>query len=195
MDIKINLEHVFVRGDFHNALPPPDTSLMIADPLYGNHEQINTLVKIHLGHAPYFKEDGSKDWHMNVRTPIPACIFMMPEDLSRLEFPPDQICHWVKPVSTKNTTKRYSKFVEVIAMFGVKFHEELHWSNRTGVFTDTLLRNDDHPWKKPESLIEKLIRNHYPGSGVVYDPCAGSRTVETVCKRLYIPSFSVEINP
>lgn len=110
-----------------------------------------------------------------------------------LPIKPDQLLHWVKPVSTKNTRKHYSRFVEVIACYGVSFHEDLHWSNRTGVFTDGLLRNDDHEWKKPESLIERLIRSHWPGHGITYDPCAGSGTVETVCKRLGIGSVSVEV--
>lgn len=87
----------------------------------------------------------------------------------------------------------YSRFVEAIACYGVRFYGDLHWSNRTGIFTDYLFSNKEHPWKKPEPLIERLIRNHYPGHGIVYDPCAGSGTVDTVCKRLGIPSFSVEI--
>jgi DNA modification methylase len=50
----------------------------------------------------------------------------------------------------------------------------------------------EHEWKKPEPLIERLLLNHYPKHGIVYDPCAGSRTVEKVCKKLGIPSHSVD---
>jgi hypothetical protein len=147
---------------------------MIADPVYGT-DDVRDLVT------------------MAVERKLPACIFMWPDDVWGLPVKPEQLLHWVKPVSTKNTAKRYSRFVEAIACYGVTFREPLHWSNRTGIFVDCLLRNDDHEWKKPESLIERLIRNHYCGSGIVYDPCAGSRTVETVCKRLGIGSMSVEV--
>lgn len=168
-------EHSFIRGRWQDNPPPETASLMIADPVYGT-EDVGALVQL------------------AVDRKLPSCIFMWPDDIWNLPFKPEQVLHWVKPESTKNTAKRYSRFVEVIACYGVRFTESLHWSNRTGIFTDRLLRNDDHPWKKPESLIERLIRNHWPGHGIVYDPCAGSGTVETVCKRLGIGSLSVECN-
>lgn len=167
--------HIFVHGKWQENLPPNDTSLMIADPVYGS-EDIKDLV------------------NCVTKRKIPSCIFMWPDDIQGLPVKPHQILHWIKPESTKNTCKNYSRFVEVIACYDIKFYEPLHWSNRTGLFTDRLFRNDEHEWKKPESLIERLIRNHYPGSGTIYDPCAGSRTVETICKKLGISSFSVEIN-
>jgi len=82
----------------------------------------------------------------------------------------------------------------MIAFYGTSMSTGLHWSNRTGIFTDQLLSNEEHPWKKPETLIERLIRNHYPGYGIIYDPCAGRGTVHTVCKGLKIPSYCVERN-
>jgi len=167
--------HVFIVGDWREHLPDKTVSLMIADPVYGSADVYN-LVKL------------------AVERKIPSCIFMWPDDVFGLPYKPEQLCHWVKPVSTKNTSQRYSRFVEVIAMWGVGFYEPLHWSNRTGVFTDGLFRNDALLWKKPESLIERLVRNHYPGWGVVYDPCAGTRTVEEVCKRRGISSMSVELS-
>lgn len=166
----------FVIGDCRKIQPPDDVSLMIADPVYAT-DHVNWVCS-----------------HANMLN-IPAIVFMYPSDLIQLSIKPNQICHWIKPVSTKNTCKNYSNFVECIAMFGVSFYEKLHWSNRTGIFTDVLYENESHPWKKPPSLIERLIRNHYPGHGVIYDPCAGSGTIHDVCTRLQIPSFSVEINP
>lgn len=32
--------------------------------------------------------------------------------------PPDQYGFWIKPISTKNTSKRYSRFVEMIFFYG-----------------------------------------------------------------------------
>lgn len=164
--------HTFVKGRWQDNLPPAETSLMIADPVYGT-DNVGQLVSL------------------AVKRSIPSCIFMMPEEVWNLPHKPDQLLHWVKPVSTKNTTKRYSRFVEVVACYGVSFYETLHWSSRTGIFTDCLFVQD-HKWKKPESLIERLIRNHWPKKGMVYDPCAGSRTVESVCRKLGIPSMSIE---
>ena len=166
------MTNVFVRGRWQDNLPPDDTRLMIADPVYGS-EDVGALVSL------------------AVDRNIPSCIFMMPEEVWGLPFRPQQLLHWIKPVSTKNTSVRYSRFVEAIACYGVRFCGSLHWSNRTGVFTDCLMVKD-HEWKKPESLIERLVRNHWPAAGVVYDPCAGSRTVETVCRRLGVSSFSVD---
>jgi hypothetical protein len=168
------MTNIFVVGRWQDNLPLADASLMIADPVYGT-QDVRDLVSF------------------AVERKLPSCIFMWPDDVWGLPHKPEQLLHWVKPVSTKNTVRSYSRFVEVIACYGVRFWEDLHWSNRTGVFTDCLFSNASHQWKKPEPLIERLIRNHYPGRGVVYDPCAGSRTVETVCKRLGIPSLSVDV--
>lgn len=168
------MENTFIQGDFRDNPPPDGTTLMIADPVYST-KMVYDVVDL------------------AVSRKLPSCIFMYADDLVGMRHKPHQIGYWVKPVSTKNTVKRYSRFVEAITFWFVKFHKELHWSNRTGIFTDCLISNEEHPWKKPEILIERLILNHYPGYGVVYDPCAGSRTVESVCKKLGIPSFSVEI--
>jgi len=166
--------NVFVQGRWQENLPPEGTSLMIADPVYGSGDADALALTA-------------------INRDIPAAIFMWPEELCLLTKPPDQVLHWVKPESTKNTARKYSRFVECIACYNLEFHGCLHWSNRTGLFTDRLFSNREHPWKKPESLIERLIRNHWPGHGTVYDPCAGSRTVEAVCTRLGISSFSVDV--
>ena len=166
----------WVVNDYRNVPTHIDVGLVIADPIYST-QMVNDV------------------WERFAGEGLPTVCFMYPEDLVTLAAPfPDQICHWVKPVSTKNTIKRYSRFVEVVAVHNVKMTDVLHWSCRTGVFTDALLTNDEHPFKKPESLIERLIRNHYTG-GIVLDPCAGSGTVHHVCVRLGIPSISIEIDP
>jgi hypothetical protein len=164
----------FILGKFQDNPPPQNTTLMIADPVYSTTD-IGKLVKI------------------AVESKIPSLIFMYPEDVWGLPYKPDQILHWLKPESTKNTCKKYSRFIEVICSYGTKFYDTLHWSNRTGIFTDRLFTNKQHPWKKPESLIERLIINHYCGEGCIYDPCAGSRTVENICRKLNIECLSVDI--
>jgi hypothetical protein len=172
--ITLKPKNTFVVGSFQDNPPPPDTSLIIADPVYGT-AKVNDIVDLAITRL------------------IPSIIFCLPEDACTVESRPSQVCFWMKPISINDTSKKYSKFVELILMYGVSFYEELHWSDQTGVFNDYQLTNKEHHWKKPEPLIERLIRYHYPGTGVIYDPCAGSRTVESVCKRLGIPSFSVDI--
>lgn len=154
--------------------------VVIADPPYGNGVLINAAVeqsrRICRG-ASFF--------------------FMYAEDITRLDQPPDQVLFWVKPVSTKNTYRRYSRFVEVIVAYDIArspFLQDTHWSVRTGVFTDTLV-DQDHAHSKPDSLIEKLLRVNCKPHGLVLDPFAGSHTVEKVCKRLGYSCVSIEVSP
>ena len=125
-----------------------------------------------------------------------ACLyFMYAEDLCLLDEQPDQVLFWVKPVSTKNTSRRYSRFVEVIAAYGVdRINQGLHWSNRTGVFTDHLVRKQVHPFEKPASLIERLVLNHSSPGDTVLDPFAGVGTVHRCCVGNGRGSISVEID-
>lgn len=166
----------WITGDWKENLPPSNTTLMIADPVYGT-EMVNEIHRL------------------GIENNIPSIVFMWPEDIHNLTYSPQQICFWTKPVSTKNTKKSYSRFVEILAIDNCQFYEPLHWSARTGIFTDTLIENKSHPWKKPESLIEKLLLNHYCGNGLVYDPCAGSGVVHKICEKYSVESLSVEIDP
>jgi len=167
------MSNIRIHGRWEDNLPTKDISLIIADPVYRTQSVHDVVAMVKL-------------------TGIPSVVFMDVLDLLDLEHKPSQICHWIKPISTKNTAKNYSRFAEAICLYGVRFYKPTHWANRTGIFTDVLLSNDEHPWKKPESLIERLICNHYPGHGAIYDPCAGSFTVDTVCRRRGVPSISIE---
>lgn len=151
---------------------------VIGDPPYGEPSLINAFV-----------EDA-------LRVSRGAVVaFMYPEDLVHLSVDPAQVCHWVKPVSTKNTTKRYSRFVEAIAIWpGAFFNQDLHWSTRTGVFTDSLISQGAHPFKKPDSLIEKLLLLHTPPGGRVLDCFGGSGTVHDACVRLGFDSETCELD-
>ena len=162
-----------LTGDFRDHPPDEGVSLILCDPVYDDIDMMNAILAFDM----------------------PTIMFMYAENIHQISKQPDQVLFWLKPESTKNTIKKYSRFVEVICLFGVSMNPDLHWSNRTGVFTDRLLSNKEHPWKKPDSLIERLLLNHYPGHNHVYDPCTGSYTVDAVCRRLKIPSISIEINP
>jgi hypothetical protein len=141
--------------------------LVLADTPYGETQTINEMIEI-----------GTKI------TDNAALFFMYGEDLAKLDKAPDEVLYWVKPVSTKNTKRKYSRFVEPIAVYHGKYYgqrfgncgEGLHWSMRTGVFTDSLIENLWHPHQKPISLIQKLIANHCRWNDSVFDICAGSGT-------------------
>lgn len=92
-----------------------------------------------------------------------------------------QYLFWVKPISTKNTSKSYSRFVEMILVFGQgTWNANRHWSQYTNVFTD-LVESKEHPYKKPLSLITRLVLNHTNPFDTVLDPFMGSGTVGEVC--------------
>ena len=90
--------------------------------------------------------------------------------------PVDQYLFWIKPISTKNTSKNYSRFVEMIFIYGRHvWNTHRHWSQYTNVMTD-LVENKNHPWEKPVSLIKRLILNHSSENDVIFDPFMGSGT-------------------
>jgi DNA modification methylase len=92
-------------------------------------------------------------------------------------FQPDKIHYWVKQPSTKNTTKEMSDFVEEILVLrrGV-YNHGLHWTNYIGVFHDLIEGELIHPYQKPLSLMERLVRVYTNPGDVILDPFAGSGT-------------------
>lgn len=100
--------------------------------------------------------------------------------------PASQYLFWIKPISTKNTSKRYSRFVEMIFLYGdLKWDATRHWSQYTNVFTDLVDKKNVHPFRKPPSMIERLILNHTDPGDSVLDPFAGSGTLDEVATRTY----------
>jgi len=142
---------------------------------------------------PYDNEAVSRAWKVFSNSASAVTCFLYPE-LIPAAIGAEQICHWVKPISTKNTAKKYSRFVEAIAVkHGPYFNQDLHWSTRTGVFTDTLIEKQIHPHQKPFSLVEKLVLLHTPPGGTVLDPFCGSRVVKAVCDKHGFQSLSIDV--
>lgn len=97
----------------------------------------------------------------------------------------DQYLFWVKPISTKNTKRKYSRFVEMIQVFGQgKWVTGRHWSQYTNVFTDLVEGHSGHPYEKPSSLIRRLVLNHSEPDDVVVDPFCGSGVIPCVAADL-----------
>jgi DNA modification methylase len=130
-----------------------------------------------------------------LRHPGAMICFMYTENIRTTVNGFDQVCFWTKPVSTKNTSKQYSRFVEAICIWHneVYFNKNLHWSTRTGVFTDTLIEKQIHPHQKPFSLVEKLVLLHTPPGGTVLDPFCGSQVVKQVCDKHGFKSLSIDL--
>ncbi len=111
---------------------------------------------------------------------------------------PDEWLFWAKPLSTKNFSKRCGRFVEMIAVYrseGGPFNQ-LHWSQMVGLYDDRLEdRVLAHPYQKPLSLIERLVKIYTNYGDRVLDPFAGSGTVEEACERWGRRCTSIEKNP
>ena len=120
-------------------------------------------------------------------------VFMSPENQW---LPPDQYGFWIKPISTKNTSRRYSRFVEMIFFYGeLKWNADRHWSQYTNVFADLVEGETEHPFEKPMSLIKRLILNHSNTGETILDPLLGSGTTLVACKQLNRNGVGIEISP
>jgi len=115
---------------------------------------------------------------------------------TRLPAYPNNITVWEKPQSTKNTSKDYSNFLEAICVWhGDYFNKELHWANRTGIFVDRLIEKPPFAHKKPDTLVERLVKLHTPPRGFVLDTFAGTGTTKSVCDRCGFYSISSDVDP
>lgn len=154
--------------------------LIITDPLYDlKVEQISWL------HSKF----------MRLLNPDGTIIVFMPAENPWMPTW-DQKLYWTKPISTKNTSRRYSRFVEEIFIYqfgDYTWNTEYHWSNYTNIMPDLVDTLEEHKWRKPPSLIERLIRNHSNPGDWVFDPFAGSNVVGETCEKLGRNSVTVDI--
>ncbi len=143
--------------------------------------------RVVLTDPPYDLHDREKrSYHNNfIRLATDWVIVFSPPENLWIQ-PADQYLFWIKPISTKNTSRRYSRFVEMIFVYQINsdpvWNASRHWSQYTNVFTDLVDDSSMHPFRKPPSLIERLIRNHTKPGDRVLDPFAGSRVVGRVCE-------------
>jgi len=135
---------------------------------------------------PYDFDEDKKLWLHNQFKRISKSqiiVFSPPENQWIL--PADQYCFWIKPISTKNTSRRYSRFVEMIFFYGNgTWNNNRHWSQYTNVFMDLVDDSSLHPYRKPPSLITRLILNHSNKEDIILDPFAGSGITLRVAKTL-----------
>jgi DNA modification methylase len=108
-------------------------------------------------------------------------VFCSPENQF---FKPDEFMFWVKPLSTKNFSKHIGRFIEMVLILRGGAFNVLHWSQMTGVYDDRLIHPPVHPFEKPLSLIERLVRIYSNPGDVILDPFNGSGTTGEACIRL-----------
>ena len=160
-----------------------DCTLFLGDCLDVIRNMPDKSVDCVLTDPPYdFSDEVKNVYHKEfIRISMGAVIvFCPPENLWQTKC--DQVCFWVKPISTKNTSKSYSRFVEIIQIWnGTTWNAGGHWSQYTNVFTD-LVDSRIHPFKKPDSAIVRLIKNHSNEGDIIFDGFFGSGTVPKMCQ-------------
>ena len=147
--------------------------LILTDPMYGMPIDMNELERVCKGHI------------------IAFC------DPKYRYFVPDEIHHWVKPTSTKNTVKRMSNFVEEILVKkqGATYNHGMNWANYAGVWFDVVDGLVVHPFQKPLALIERLVWVYSNVGDTVFDPFMGSGTTLVAAKNLGRNAIGCEIDP
>lgn len=105
-------------------------------------------------------------------------IFCKPENQF---FVPNEYLFWVKTPSTKNYSRNCGRFVEMILVRRGTTFNQLHWSQMTGVYDDRLIYPPLHPYQKPLSLMERLVRIYTNPGDMVFDPFMGSGTTGKAC--------------
>jgi len=111
-------------------------------------------------------------------------------------FQPSAIHHWVKPISTKNTSKRMSNFVEEILVLrcGDTYNHNQNWANYAGVWFDVIEGEIVHPFQKPLALIERLMRVYSNPGNIIFDPFFGSGSTLKAANNLGRNAIGCEIN-
>ncbi len=175
----------FYQADAWQELPRFSESLswdfdfIIADPLYNlNHDQKEEL--------DFWFEGISKNGYVAFSSPDNPFITDH-EEVTHQYF-------WVKPLSTKNykAMTRPSKFVELVQYR--QLHpdkrvwngKDYHWAMSTNVMNDIVQEGklNADGWRKPLSLIKRLIKLYTNPGDLILDPFAGSGVVAEACMKL-----------
>lgn len=142
------------------SMPDKSVDCIITDPLYDCKLNLEELRRVCRGNI---------------------IVFCAPEHQF---FKPDEFMFWVKPLSTKNFSKHIGRFVEMILILRGGAFNMLHWSQMTGVYDDRLIHPPVHPFEKPLSLIERLVRIYSNPGDMIFDPFMGSGSTIKACLNL-----------
>lgn len=110
---------------------------------------------------------------------------------------PTQWLFWVKPLSTKNTSRRYASFVEMIAVYKRSdVWNTGFFANYGNVFHDVLEPLPRaHAHQKPVALMERLVRIHTLPGDLVLDPFCGSGPTLRACDQAGRRGIGFDIDP
>lgn len=171
----MNINNLFLQDDsialMRDGVYDNKFDLILTDPLYDLKEDIKLEI-----HALMLK----------CLKPAGTLIVFAPPENQWLQ-PASQILFWEKPSSTKNVSRRYSRFVEMIFVYqneGYTWNYKRHWSQYTNIFRDLVDDTATHPWRKPPAMIKRLILNHSNPGDLIFDPFCGSGVVGDVCLEL-----------
>ena len=138
------------------------SSIVVGDSLTYLRGQPPNSVDLILTDPPYdISKALMQEYHTEFLRVCKGDILVFCSPKNQWVFPDVQWLFWVKPTSTKNYTKRYGNFVEMIAFYkrGEVWNPHLQWANYTGIWSD-IITERLHEFSKPESLIERFIRIH-----------------------------------
>ena len=158
--------------EFIATMPDKSIQTIITDPMFDDVLNMDELRRVCSGHIIMFCAEGK---------PF---------------FTPDKYAYWVKPISTKNYSKKLGNFVEwiIIEKHGDTFNPGLYWANYTAVYHDVLLKKQVHPFEKPISLLERLISIYTNPNDIVFDPFMGSGSTLKAANNLGRSAIGCEIN-
>ena len=166
--LAVDIIHGITAETLLAALPTQSVDLVVTDPPYDLCQE--DKLAIHNEFVRVCRGD--------------ILVFSPPEN--QWAFPDCKYLFWVKPTSTKNYSRSYGRFVEMICVYqrGSTWNTGLNWANYVGVYDDRVVGESRHPHEKPESLIERFVRIHSNQGNLICDPFAGSGTVLRVANRL-----------
>jgi len=146
--------HQIDAWEYMKTLDDKHFDVIITDPLYDDTLDMDELRRVCAGHI------------------IAFC------DPRHRFFEPDEVAIWKKPESSKNSSKHLSCFIEeiLIERHGDVYNHNLESSNYTGIYYDILCEKRTHPFQKPLSLMERLVKIYSNPNDLIFDPFAGSGT-------------------
>lgn len=77
-------------------------------------------------------------------------------------FESTHLAYWFKPPAPKNISKQIQQsnveWILIDLPIGAYYNRDLFWANYVEVYTDVLMTKPVHPYEKPVSLWERLMR-------------------------------------
>jgi DNA modification methylase len=111
----------------------------------------------------------------------------------------DEYHVWKKPASTKNTTKKCANVIEAISIFHgqhpVFNSSNYHWSQAINCHEDRIVEKLIHPFQKPVTLLERLIRLYTCEGDIVFDPFCGSASTIKAANNCNRRAIGSEVDP